>query len=70
VNWVLVVIVMNAPVKTDLVFPTLNDCLAAEQQMRAQWAEVHNTAHKNKASKELLDFIRSQMASGTCVPTK
>ena len=39
VKWLLVVIVMNSPVKTDLVFNSLSDCLAAENQMRREWAD-------------------------------
>jgi hypothetical protein len=67
-KWLLVVIVMNSPVKTDLVFDTLLACLAAESQMRKQWADVYNQTRQS--SKDSLDFVRSQMTSGTCIPTK
>jgi len=69
-KWLLVVIVMNSPVKTELVFDTLPSCLAAEEQMRKQWADVYNQTLKNKASKETLELVRSQMTTGTCIPTK
>ena len=69
-KWLLVVLVMNSPVKTDLVFDTLPACLAAEEQMRKQWADVYNQTLKNKASKETLELVRSQMTNGTCIPTK
>ena len=69
-NWLLVAIVMNTPVKTDLMFSTLRDCLAAEHQMRTHWADIYNAALKNQASKETLDLIRSQMTVGTCIPAK
>jgi hypothetical protein len=69
-KWVLVVLVASSPVKTDLLFNDLGTCLAAEQEMRAKWAEVYNSQVTAKASKETLDLIRSQMVSGTCIPTK
>ena len=69
-KWLLVVIVMNSPLKTDLVFDTLPGCLAAEEQMRKQWADGYNQTLKNKASKETLELVRSQMTNGTCIPTK
>lgn len=46
-KWLLVVIVMNTPVKTDLVFNSLSECLAAEAQMRTEWSEVYNQAKKS-----------------------
>lgn len=69
-KWVLVVLVASSPVKTDLVFNDLSTCLAAEQEMRAKWAEVYNSQVAAKASKATLDLIRSQIVSGTCIPTK
>lgn len=69
-NWLLVVILANTPVKTDLVYSTLADCLRAEQTMRQQWAEVYNDALKRKAGKETLAMIQGQMSAGTCIPAK
>jgi len=69
-KWLLVVIVAQSPVKTDLVFNDLNACLAAEGEMRAKWAEVYNLATKEKLPKETLSLISGQMVSGTCIPTK
>jgi len=69
-KWLLVVIVAQSPVKTDLLFNDLGSCLAAEQEMRGKWAEVYNGAVSSKASKETLSFISSQMMSGTCIPTR
>jgi hypothetical protein len=68
-KWLLVVLVMNSPVKTDMVFDDLGSCLAAEEQMRAEWANVYNRAQKNQASPDSLALIKSQMTSGTCIPT-
>ena len=69
-KWLLVVIVMNMPVKTELSFNTLDDCLRAEQEMRKQWVEVYNSALNRKDGKDTLDMVKRQMTSGTCIPTK
>jgi len=69
-KWLLVVIVMNTPVKTDLVFDTLIDCLKAESEMRQQWANVYNATLKRGADKDSLAFVNRQMTSGTCIPSK
>jgi len=69
-KWLLVVIVMNAPVKTDLVFNSLSDCLSAENQMRKEWAELYNQTQKSGAAKETLGVMSSQMTKGTCIPSK
>ncbi len=42
-KWVLVVMVFGtAPVKTDLVFNTIDECLRAEQQMRDEYSRAYN----------------------------
>ena len=69
-KWLLVVIVMNAPVKTDLVFGSLQECLSAEAQMRQEWAEQYAQAKKAGATGETLGLLSSQMTKGTCVPSK
>ncbi len=69
-KWMLIVLVANSPVKTDLIFSKLGTCLAAEQEMRAQWTEVYNSQIAAKGSKETLNLLRSQMVTGTCIPTK
>lgn len=69
-KWLLVVLIANSPVKTDLVFNDLGACLAAEQDMRARWAEVYNSQVAAKAPRETLGLIRSQMVSGTCIPAR
>ncbi len=53
-KWLLGVIVMNMPVKTDLVFNSLSDCLAAEEKMREHWGNIYNQTLQNKVSKESL----------------
>lgn len=67
-KWLLVVLVMNSPVKTDLSFDSLDACLAAEQVMRNQWSGVYSRALARKADRATLDFIASQMTTGTCIP--
>lgn len=69
-KWLLVVIVMNTPVKTDLVYNSLPECLAAESQMRKEWADAYSQAQKSSAAKEALGFLSSQMTKGTCIPAK
>lgn len=68
-KWLLVVLVMNSPVKTDLSFENLDDCLRAEQEMRSEWTRAYNDAMKRGAERATLDFVASQMITGTCVPT-
>lgn len=69
-KWVLVALVMNTPIKTDLVFENLSDCLAAEAQMRKEWTEVYTQARKSGAEREALGLVSSQMTKGTCIPSK
>lgn len=69
-KWLLVVIVMNTPVKTDLVFDTLGDCLRVEIEMRRAWADMYNQALQRKLPKDTLEMLKGQMTSGTCIPSK
>ncbi len=69
-KWVLIAIVMNTPIKTDMVFNSLSDCLAAEGQMRKEWAEQYSQAQKAGASRESLGLMSSQMTKGTCMPSR
>lgn len=69
-KWVLVALVMNSPVKTDLVFDSLSDCLAAEAQMRREWSEVYSQARKSGVDAERVGQISKAMTSGTCIPSK
>lgn len=59
-KWLLVVMLANTPVKTDLVYGTLAECLRAEQAMRQQWAEVYNDALKRKADTATLEMVKRQ----------
>lgn len=70
-KWLLVVLVMNSPVKTDLIFDSLPACLAAEAQMRNAWADAYNEIRNTKGTtKEMLNILQSKMTTGTCVPSK
>lgn len=69
-KWLLVVIVMNTPVKTGLIFNTLGDCLRVEGEMRQAWADMYNEGVKRQMSKDTLEMVKRQMTSGTCIPTK
>ena len=69
-KWVLVAIVMNMPVKTDLIFNSLSACLDAESQMRKEWSDAYNQAKKSGAPTERIGQISSAITTGTCVPSK
>lgn len=69
-KWVLVAIVMNMPVKTDLVYNNLTECMAAEAQMRSEWKAAYDEAKKSGADPMRVGQISSAMTTGTCVPTK
>jgi hypothetical protein len=69
-KWLLVALVMNTPVKTDLAFNSLSECLSAESQMRKEWAEQYNQAKKSGAESETLGYMSSQITKGTCIPSK
>lgn len=77
-KWLLVVIVMNTPLKTDLIFNSLEACLLKEFEMRKTWSEQYNKsleAKKNSAMtpQELAQsnaFMSNQITTGTCIPTK
>ena len=43
-KWMLIVMVFGvSPVKTNLLFNTIDDCLNAEDAMRAEYARTFNT---------------------------
>lgn len=77
-KWLLVALVLNQPIKTDLVFANLDECLQAESMMRHEWAERYNRmvgqdAFKKMSTdeqKSMKDYVLSQTTSGTCIPSK
>lgn len=69
-KWVLVALVMNTPVKTDLVFNNLSECLAAESQMRSEWSVVYDQVKKSGADAERAGQISQARTTGTCIPSK
>ena len=67
-KWMLVVAVFNlAPVKTDLIFNSLDDCLRTEAQMRAEWVRVINSAEPDRRP-PASNFLTKQTTYGTCIP--
>ena len=76
-NWLLVILVSSTPVKTDLIFQDFNNCMKKELEVREihvgkfnnvkKWVDSSNLTDKEK--KEILSFSKSQMVSGTCIPT-
>lgn len=78
-KWALVVLTFGvSPVKTDLVFNSLDDCLKAEDQMRAEYARTFNLwlawAQKNPTdsgypnSQKAMEVRIGLHNRGTCVP--
>ena len=78
-KWMLVAMVFgSAPVKTDLVFDRLSDCLQAEDKMKAEYASAYNVwddwARKNPQESGYPKSKEFQMKRiglynpGTCIP--
>jgi hypothetical protein len=66
------------PVKTELLFDTIDDCLKAEEQMRGEYARVYNSWHAwAEANQKEAQYPDSQKfnwrrdgmeTTGTCIP--
>jgi hypothetical protein len=72
-KWILLAIVLQTPVKTDLVFDTLEDCLSAENEMRAAWGKAYTAAQRESQAperKKNADFVTKQATWGTCIPSQ
>ena len=77
-HWLLVVVVLNTPIKTDLVYESLAACLKAEGEMRGQWIDLLNGVLKQNgpmpqwddAKKKRFEFVSKQVPFGTCIPAK
>ncbi|MGH8519673.1 MAG: hypothetical protein ACREUE_19640 [Panacagrimonas sp.] len=74
-KWVLLAVVLQTPVKTDLVFDTLDDCLRAEHEMRTAWGNAYSAAQRGgQASaaekKKNSEFVTKQATWGTCIPSQ
>ena len=74
-KWILLAVVLQTPVKTDLVFDTLDDCLRAEQEMRTAWGTAFTAVQRNQQvsaaeKKRNADFVTKQATWGTCIPSQ
>jgi hypothetical protein len=78
-KWMLVIMVFGlAPVKTELLYNDLGDCLLAEQKMRAEYATAYNVwntwAEKNPVeagfpnSREAMKKRFGLYNPATCIP--
>ena len=77
-KWMLIVMVFGvSPVKTNLLFNTIDDCLNAEDAMRAEYTRTFNTwedwaqANPGEVDANSKAFIRKRNgmeSSGTCIP--
>ena len=76
-NWLLVFIIANAPVKTDLVFPTARSCMTYERANAKVFTDRANETIRAMADQnwpkdqreQNLNFVIGQAYSGTCIPT-
>lgn len=69
-NWLLVVMVLGTPIKTDLVFPSLAECLRTEEIMRKVWSDHEAMLAKQGAESSRIEYLRKQMPTGTCIPVR
>jgi hypothetical protein len=78
-KWVLVIVVLGtAPVKTDLIFNSLSECLDADDTMRAEYARAYNEWNtRTRKDQEQMkipnveQFARQHFGIlnvGTCIP--
>lgn len=75
-KWTLIVVVFGTmPVETDLIFSSLDDCLKAEEAMRAEYVRAYKdwTAGQRKSSgyQTTQAFMRTRIGlenRGTCIP--
>jgi hypothetical protein len=83
-KWMLLVVVFGtAPVKTELLFDTLDECLRAEDRMRRSYSTAFNEWHKwarenpgesgfgDTAFEETRTFMPKRFglrSPGTCIP--
>jgi hypothetical protein len=77
-KWVLVALVMNSPIKTDLVFSSLEECMAEVGIMTLTWSKlIQREAEKNDkmtipdhTKKYLAEALGKKRPDGTCIPSK
>ena len=78
-KWMLIVVVFGlAPVKTNLLFDSIDDCLRAEDVVRNEYARTFNEwkvwAEQNPVeagypnSKKMIIKRNGLMSPGTCIP--
>ena len=78
-KWMLIVIIVNgSPVKTNLLFNTLDECLTAEDSMRKEYVLAYNKwnawAHANPSEAGIPRseaFMQNRIGIknfGTCIP--
>lgn len=77
-RWLLVVIVANTPIKTDLIFDKFDACMAAEATAASQFVDIaERTAlwhAKNNSSEQRaqadVNSLAQKIYYGTCIPTR
>lgn len=74
-QWVLVMLIAGSPIKTDLYFPTLRECLQAEDRIAGEYSRaVNETLKWAKDTQPAKDYggienlAVSRLHRGTCIP--
>jgi len=74
-KWLLVMLVHGSPIKTDLYFPTLRECLQAEDLVAKQYTDAYSEtvdwAKQSKPSDQFAGIEKlalSRLHRGTCIP--
>ncbi len=75
-KWMLIVLIMGAtPVKTGLVYETVDDCYAAENEMSAEYTRYYNDwvawakdHQKESGYPTVPAYITQRLMHGVCIP--
>jgi hypothetical protein len=68
-KWMLVVLVFGNPMQTGLMYDSLDDCLKAEANARAEWSRIYNGLPKKYQDQPMTqEHVAKQMTQGTCIP--
>jgi uncharacterized protein YgiB involved in biofilm formation len=69
-KWILIVLVFGStPMETGLVYNSVDECLKAEETMRAQWDSAMKAMQKEfREMPTTPNYIAKQSISGTCIP--
>ena len=72
-KWMLVVLVFElAPVETDFIYDTLDECLSAAEEVQVAYTEAYNKRATGPRSEVAREYWESRLLKNamTCVPSK